>query len=778
MPLKWSTPSAERGALVSTAWFALALLAVLGLLVALAGILRWDPAREWLESEWSLTFPTLLPSAAWSWLALAPVILLLLYFLKLRRRPLEVSSTLLWRKSIEDLHVNSLFQWLRKNLLLIVQLLVLGALGYALAGPTHNREAQGRHLIFILDNSASMSATDVKPNRLEEAKRRLREHIAAMSDTDHAMLIAFNSEAAIVQSFTTRKPDLLTAVDRVPTTQRTTRLEQALALAEGQANPRRSTIEGSMEDAPAGQMARSLLPPEGLRAEAIIFSDGRFPDVPNFNAGKLQLRFETIGTLPKPATGSGPRNVAITMASLRRDERRPEQFRVEVRAQSYLTEPLQGQVSLLLEVLTSAGRVDRQSKPIDLLARTQEVTPDDTEEQKLGQILPGNSAPNPIETFHINDPGQGWVRITLVDRRTGTEWKDDLDLDNRAWLAIAPVRRARVLRIGPPNDILEAFLRACSERQQANVVSLPAAGFEQTQAYLDATKAEQNDLVIFDRVQPSRPDLMPQANTFFVGSAPPWAGGGSFDDLPWLANLFVKEFRTAHPLLRGIETLQGMTIGQAKALPPAALPARASALIETQSVPVLWALGRERYTDLVLTFPLLQERAAAGGSAQQVWNTNWPKQPPGTLPLFLHNVVTQLGRFQETEEGTRPGQVKNFSPGVPVERAVVRQMEPAAGPPVELKRLAGRDLSWNAPEAVGLYDVEWGDKEPFRFAVNLFDPQESCLDPRPVARLGEDKLAATAEPLRLHRELWPWLAGAAVVLLLVEWMLYLRRVAV
>jgi hypothetical protein len=330
-----------------------------------------------------------------------------------------------------------------------------------------------------------------------------------------------------------------------------------------------------------------------------------------------------------------------------------------------------------------------------------------------------------------------------------------------------------VLRIGPANDILEAFLRACTERQQAHVVTLPATGFEQNQNYLDATKAEQYDLVIFDRVQPSRSDLMPQANTFFIGAAPPWTGGG-FEELPWLANLFVKEFRTAHPLLRGIETLQGLTIGQAKALPPAALPGRASPLIETQAVPVLWALGRERYTDLVLTFPLVQER----GGGQQVWNTNWPKQPPGTLPLFLHNVVTQLGRFQETEEGTRPGQVKNFSPGIAVERAVVRQTEPTSGTPVELKRLAGRDLSWNAPEAVGLYEVEWGDKEPFRFAVNLFDAQESCLDPRPVARLGEDKLTATAEPLRLHRELWPWLAGAAVVLLMVEWMLYLRRVAV
>src|SRR5208282_3040429 len=56
--------------------------------------------------------------ARWFALAGVPVGIIALYFLKLKRRPVKVSSTLLWRKSLEDLHVNSLFQRLRRNLLL------------------------------------------------------------------------------------------------------------------------------------------------------------------------------------------------------------------------------------------------------------------------------------------------------------------------------------------------------------------------------------------------------------------------------------------------------------------------------------------------------------------------------------------------------------------------------------------------------------------------------------------------------------------------------------
>ena len=84
--------------------------------------------------------PTLFP---WQWwlLGIIPFAILLLYFLKLRREAAEVPSTFLWSQTIEDLHVNSLMQRLRRNLLLLLQLaaVLLAALARCAPGTTASK---------------------------------------------------------------------------------------------------------------------------------------------------------------------------------------------------------------------------------------------------------------------------------------------------------------------------------------------------------------------------------------------------------------------------------------------------------------------------------------------------------------------------------------------------------------------------------------------------------------------------------------------------------------
>src|SRR5271169_2470369 len=120
-------------------------------------------------------FNSPLGMAAWAILAGVPVGIIALYFLKLRRRPVRVPSTILWRRSLEDLHVNSLFQRLRRNLLLFLQLLAVALMMLALAGPRMRGTAgQGQRFVLLIDCSASMSATDIAPTRLARAKEQAK----------------------------------------------------------------------------------------------------------------------------------------------------------------------------------------------------------------------------------------------------------------------------------------------------------------------------------------------------------------------------------------------------------------------------------------------------------------------------------------------------------------------------------------------------------------------------------------------------------------------------
>src|ERR1700687_6488849 len=88
--------------------------------------------------------------------------LLLLYFLKVRRRQMPVSSLLLWQAALRDREASTFFQRLQRDPLLILQLLALLALALALARPAVTVMGHGaKRIVVVLDTSASMKATDV-----------------------------------------------------------------------------------------------------------------------------------------------------------------------------------------------------------------------------------------------------------------------------------------------------------------------------------------------------------------------------------------------------------------------------------------------------------------------------------------------------------------------------------------------------------------------------------------------------------------------------------------
>jgi uncharacterized protein with von Willebrand factor type A (vWA) domain len=181
-------------------------------------------------------FRNTLGPAAWAVMAVIPLAIIALYFLKLKRQQLEVPSTYLWHRVIEDLHVNSFWQKLRKSLLLFLQLLVAALAILALLRPGwQGQTLEGRKFIFLIDNSASMSTTDAAgaAARLEEAKNRVAALVDQMESSMSAMIMTFAAEPVVVQEFTSNRRQLREALTRIQPTSAQTDLKGALRLADG-----------------------------------------------------------------------------------------------------------------------------------------------------------------------------------------------------------------------------------------------------------------------------------------------------------------------------------------------------------------------------------------------------------------------------------------------------------------------------------------------------------------------------------------------------------------
>jgi hypothetical protein len=737
-------------------WFpaacvALVALAVPGFAFYALHLAGWqEPANDWLERNLRLSFHPSLPVAAAAALLAVPPLLILLYFLKLKRKPVEVPSTFLWKKSIEDLHVNSLFQWLRQNVLLLLQLLAVLGLIYAVLTPRFfARSSTGKRYVILVDNSSSMSATDVAPSRLDQARDAAIATIDAAGEGDAGMVIAFNSAAEIRQSFTTNKVALRQAVREIRPTARPTRIEEALALAESLANPSRSTEDVAVRPDAA---IRTYVPTEGTPTDVHLFSDGRFPDLPEFAPGNLSLRLHAVG---KP--GPDVNNIGLTGLSAARDEYDPTRLFVTGRVQNFRLRP--ADVRLELQMLIDGQLQKSYDRSATLPARVAEPI---SAANPAGRDTPGDATLT-FEIADVDDRREVVLLARLVDPA------DDYPADDQARLVIGIVRRAGVLVIGPPNPVLDAFFNDPATRAVCEVTRLPASAITDRTKYSEPAQRGAFDVVIFDRCAPDREDDLPQANTLFIGRPPPpWKPTGQPQpegkSVERVSQPAIKGWVNQHGLLRYLTGLH--EVGVFEALRVGGLPPRTPRLMEgDQDLLLLFTLSRGPYTDAVLTFPILNDAGE--------WNTNWPLLP--SFPLFLRNVVYTLGNVRDgaAEDNITPGDVMVLRPGPGVDKVVVTAPD---GQATTIERGARPEFSFAGTESPGVYSARW-DGGGRRFAVNLLDPDESQLMPRTSVTIGSETLTAGAAEKK-PRDLWKWLALFALAVVLVEWYVYNQRVYV
>jgi hypothetical protein len=498
----------------------------------------------------------------WQWaiLATVPPAIVLLYFLKLKRRPLEVPSTYLWHKSIEDLHVNSIWQRLRNNVLLYLQLAIVLFIVLAVLRPGwHALRLSGSRLVVLIDNSASMQATDVKPSRLEEAKHRVGELIDQMHSGDSAMLISFSDTARVEQNFTDDRRQLRQALAAIKPSQHSTNLSEALKLAAGLVNPGQAN-ENSTDLRVAG-------------TKLFIFSDGRFPPVDKFELGNLDPIFVPLGH-------SDAANVGVVAFGVSRPDDNHGKLQAFARLQN--SGPAAAEVLLKLFV-------------------NDQVRPSDADRLS---IPPGETRGL---AFPLDDFDYGVLHLRA-------ETGDQLTVDDEAWLVVNPPRRARILLITPKNERLEQVLATKAATELAEV-RVENPDFLKSRTYQDQVELGVWDLVVYDRVLPAK---MPRTNTFFIGCLPP---GGGWKARPEVTLPQIIDAAVSHRLMQWVDINEIQKVITAT---PLVVPSGGTVLIDSDAGPLLAVAPREGFEDLVLGMVLLEERAAADGSRAVYRNTDWP----------------------------------------------------------------------------------------------------------------------------------------------------------
>lgn len=658
------------------------------------------------------SFINTLGPVGWTLLALVPPAIVALYFLKLRRQPLEVPSTFLWSRTIEDLHVNSLWQKMRQSLLLFLQLLFVLLLILAVLRPGMEGEQQlvGDRFVFLIDNSASMGTKDEQSDRtrLEEAKRRVLEMIDQMDSGDVGMIVTFSDRASVTQQFTDNQRVLTSKVNAIQPTEHTTDIMEALRVASGLANPGQSAFEdGDVQVADAKP------------ATAYILSDGRFQTITDFSFGNLQPVYVPMGSFN---TG----NVGILAFSTQRNAEKEDELQVFARIARFGPEPSEVTANLYFNgELLDVARIQLDN------------------EDGTGGVQ-----------FDLGNLDVGKLRIEI-------EHEDLFPADNIAYAAINPPERAKVLVVSAGNDYLKFALGTDQIRRIADV-TLVDPDFLKGEDYPKEAASGLYDVIVYDDCVP---EVMPESNTVFFGQRPP-VDGWKFSEEKVLPQII--DIAQSHPIMSFVN-LGNVSIYKSASLE---FPPGGTTLIESDQGALMAIAPRKSFEDAVLGFAFLTSE-----DDKTFYNTEWTKRL--SFPVFVKNLVEYLGDVKQGqgEMSIRPGENFTFrSNGFAKEVHIT----PPQGRQRTIVPTADNLFSFGETDLLGTYEVREGDAKDVTqyFSVNIFDVQESDVEPKAEIETQWETIEGQSAWLPMRREFWKWLVVLALVVLLIEWYIYNRRVYV
>jgi hypothetical protein len=325
-------------------------------------------------------------------------VVLAMYLLKLRRDQHVVPSTLLWKRLLTDVEANAPWQKLRRSLLLLLQLLLVGLLAILAARPFFERPAGlAGDVVVVIDTSASMASTDTPPTRLQQAKDKVIEALKELPANGTVSVIVAGRTARVVVNGTTDLGRVRAAIDSITVAPSTGDLGDALNLADALA-----ARAGDADILVATDAALAIKPTASVNHEVKVIQVGR------------ERKNQAIVALAvRPSASGVTRSVFVSVANLD-------------------IEPARRQLELYVDgVLFEA----RDLKTLDPQTRTEAIVDD----------VPRNASV--IE-----------VRLTTPADMPHTDAPDALSLDDRAWAVVPPDRLRRVLLVSAGDRYLETAL--------------------------------------------------------------------------------------------------------------------------------------------------------------------------------------------------------------------------------------------------------------------------------------------------------------------------------
>jgi hypothetical protein len=609
----------------------------------------------------------------------------------------------------------------------LLQLALLALLALAAADPFFFWEVRNaRRIVLVIDNSASMNATDIKPSRLDEARRQAERVIAGLRYRDELALISAGTQPLVVCGFTGRRKTLRTALERLPAT------------------------DGPSQVADAAAVGRRLLGErqDGKQPEVIVLTDGCFEGADNLlrpSAASLLTASETAAPAAPAQSPAGPEpppvnlqvigtrsgNVGITQFQVRRSVVDPLGYEILAAVTNASDEPAEFRFEIELD-----------GEPIDVVPLKLEAG------GKWSQVFEKTSAEGGRLVAHLTH-------------------EDALAADNSAW-AVLPRREVQpVLLVTEGNLFLQKVFES-NPLVRLTIVKEPPAAIPA------------GTVVVYHRVVPK---TIPPGSVFVIDPAESsdlWTTGDVLQNpivtqqdkdspvmahvrldnvlMPKARKLTPLEAEQAHvlaasvatdPLFLSIERPNGKVLVLTVNLDEGDLPLRTAFPISVANA-LHWFAGNKNDLRESLSTGSLASATSADFAASLNGRSLTLRSPGGRLkPLPANFEKLTLGPLDECG-------VWSLVPVVPTSE------QPAAAPSAD-ERSEGNGRA-AAPRSAALMD----------FACNLASPAES--DIRPPAELLDRPAPATMRAGLGAHPAWFWLLLAGLILTSVEWCLYQRRV--